>query len=111
MDALESTVRMNADRIMLSEVRSIEVKSLITCWSQGAKGVTSLHTDHVKKIPDRILNLMPTKEDAERLKNNVYEKVLDSGEIVERVVYEVSSSRIMDVVQIPAIFKEEMAYS
>lgn len=46
-----------------------------------------------------------------RLQSRVYEKVLDSGEIVERVVYEVSSSRIMDVVQIPAIFKEEMAYS
>lgn len=80
-DALEDTVRMNADRIMLSEVRSIEVKSLITCWSQGAKGVTSLHTDHVKKIPDRILNLMPTKEDAERMKNNVYEN-LDIGILI-----------------------------
>lgn len=46
-----------------------------------------------------------------RLQSRIYEKVLDSGETVEKIVYEVSSSRIIDVVKSPAIREEEMAYS
>lgn len=76
--ALKTCVRMNSDRIMLSEVRSVEAKYLIECWTGGVKGVTTLHTDDVRKIPDRILNMMPTRLDAERLENNVYES-LDIG--------------------------------
>jgi len=84
-EALETTVRMNVNRIMLSEVRGVESKALVSCWSQGAKGVTSVHSDHTKKIVDRLLNLMPTREDAERLKNNIYEN-LDIGILIsERI--------------------------
>lgn len=52
---------------MLSEARSTEVKSLLECWSTGIRGFTTLHTDDVRKIPDRILNMMESRMDADRM--------------------------------------------
>lgn len=75
--ALKTCMRLNPSRVMLSEVRSVEAVHLIECWTAGVKGATTLHTDDVKKIPDRILNMMPA-EDKERLENNIYE-CLDVG--------------------------------
>ena len=82
-DALKECMRMNPKRILLSEVRSIEVKNLIELWNTGSKGITTLHTDDVRKIPDRMLNMMPTRLDAERLRNNIYEN-LDIGILIRR---------------------------
>lgn len=85
VDAINKCMRLNPKRMMLSEVRSVEAMQLIEGWSTGVKGITTLHTDDVRKIPDRILNMMPTRLDAERLKNNVYEN-LDLGVMVRRRV-------------------------
>ena len=52
-------------------------------WNTGSKGITTLHTDDVRKIPDRMLNMMPTRLDAERLRNNIYEN-LDIGILIRR---------------------------
>ena len=52
-------------------------------WNTGSKGITTLHTDDVRKIPDRMLNMMPTRLDAERLRNNIYEN-LDIGLLIRR---------------------------
>lgn len=71
-DALKEVLRMNPNRVMLSEARSVEVKQLVECWTTGITGFTTLHTDDVRKIPDRILNMMPSRQDAERLSNDVY---------------------------------------
>ena len=57
-------MRINPKRILLSEVRSVEAKNLIELWNTGSKGITTLHTDDVRKIPDRMLNMMPTTLDA-----------------------------------------------
>lgn len=75
--ALKTCMRLNPNRVMLSEVRSVEAVHLIECWTAGVKGTTTLHTDNVKKIPDRILNMMPAA-DKERLENNIYD-CLDIG--------------------------------
>lgn len=75
--ALKTCMRLNPSRVMLAEVRSVEAVHLIECWTAGVKGATTLHTDDVKKIPDRILNMMPSA-DKERLENNIYE-CLDVG--------------------------------
>ena len=76
-------MRINPKRILLSEVRSVEAKNLIELWNTGSKGITTLHTDDVRKIPDRMLNMMPTRLDAERLRNNIYEN-LDIGLLIRR---------------------------
>lgn len=82
-EALKECMRINPKRIILSEVRSVEAMNLIEVWNAGSKGITTLHTDDVRKIPDRILNMMPTRMDAERLHNNVYEN-LDVGVLIRR---------------------------
>lgn len=46
-----------------------------------------------------------------RLQSRIYEKVSDSGETVEKVVYEVSSNRIIDVPENYLVSQEEMIYS
>lgn len=81
--ALKTCVRATTSRVMISEVRSVEVKELIELWSSGVKGMTTMHCDDVRKIPDRILNMMPTRLDAERLENNVYEN-LDIGIVIDQ---------------------------
>ena len=45
---------MTPNRVMLSEARSTEVKQLAECRTTGITGFTTLHTDDVRKIPDRI---------------------------------------------------------
>ena len=82
-EALKECMRINPKRIILSEVRSVEAMNLIEAWNAGAKGITTLHCDDVRKIPDRILNMMPTRMDAERLHNNVYEN-LDVGVLIRK---------------------------
>ncbi len=73
--AIKTCLRQNPSWIMLSEARSVEVKSLLECWSTGIRGFTTLHTDDVRKIPDRILNMMENRYDANRLENDVFSYV------------------------------------
>ena len=70
--AIKTCLRLNPNWMMLSEVRSREAKSLIECWSTGIKGFTTIHTDDVQKIPDRLLNMMENRLDAQRLVNDIY---------------------------------------
>lgn len=70
--AIKTCLRLNPNWMMLSEVRSREAKSLIECWSTGIKGFTTIHTDDVRKIPDRLLNMMENRLDAQRLVNDIY---------------------------------------
>lgn len=70
--AIKACLRQNPQWIMLSEARSTEVKYLLECWSTGVSGFTTLHTDDVRKIPDRIQNMMGDNRDAERLENDIF---------------------------------------
>ncbi|MCR5469115.1 MAG: CpaF/VirB11 family protein [Lachnospiraceae bacterium] len=84
-DALKACMRLNPSWIMLSEARSTEAKYLIEDWSSGVKGITTIHTDDVRKIPDRILNMIGNATDVSRLVNSVYEYV-DVGVLLKKVV-------------------------
>ena len=72
-DAIKSSLRLNPKWIMLSEARSKEVKFLLEGWSTGVRGMTTLHTDDVRKVPDRILNMLESRIDADRLENDIYQ--------------------------------------
>lgn len=71
--AIKTCLRQNPKWIMLSEARSIEAKYLIEAWSTGVNGITTIHTDDIRKIPSRFLNMMANRDDADRLENDVYE--------------------------------------
>lgn len=81
--AIKSALRQNPKWLMLAEARSTEVKSLIECWSTGVSGFTTLHTNDVRNIPDRILDMMPTRIDADRLENDVY-RYVDVGVLIAK---------------------------
>ena len=80
--AIKTCLRLNPKWIMLSEVRSNEVVHLIECFSTGVKGVTTLHTDDVKKIPDRMLNMAGPKASS-NMENDIY-SFIDIGVLIKR---------------------------
>lgn len=70
--AIKAALRQNASWIMLSEARSSEVRYLLESLSTGLHGMTTLHTDDVRKIPDRVLNMTRDSYSAARIENDVY---------------------------------------
>lgn len=74
-DAIKACLRQNPRWLMLSEARSIEVTSLLEQWSTGVNGFTTIHLDDVRKLPDRILDMMNNVKDADRMENRIYRYV------------------------------------
>lgn len=70
--AIKTALRQNPQWVLLSEARSVEVKYLLECFSTGLHGLTTLHTDDTRKIPDRIQNMMKDAYAASRLENDIY---------------------------------------
>ncbi len=70
--AIKTALRQNPQWVLLSEARSMEVKYLLECFSTGLHGLTTLHTDDTRKIPDRIQNMMQDSYAASRLENDIY---------------------------------------
>ena len=70
--AIKAALRQNPQWVLLSEARSVEVKYLVECFSTGLHGLTTLHTDDCRKIPDRIENMMQDSYAASRLENDIY---------------------------------------
>ena len=82
-EAIKSSLRLNPKWIMLSEARSKEVKYLLESWSTGVRGMTTLHTDDVRNVPDRILNMLENRSDADRMENDIFQ-ALDVGVLVRK---------------------------
>lgn len=83
-DAIKTCLRQNPKRIVLSEARSIEVTSLLEQWSTGVHGFTTIHLDDVRKLPDRILNMMENENDASRMINRIY-RYVNVGILIRKV--------------------------
>ena len=69
---IKTALRQNPQWVLLSEARSVEVKYLLECFSTGLHGLTTLHTDDTRKIPDRIANMMQDAYAASRLENDIF---------------------------------------
>lgn len=73
--AVSVALRMNPGWLMIAETRSREVRYLLESWSNGVSCMTTLHVDDVRRIPDRILNMLESRQDAGRLVNQIYADV------------------------------------
>jgi pilus assembly protein CpaF len=94
--AIKSSLRLNPKWIMLSEARSKEVRYLLESWSTGVRGMTTLHTDDVRNVPDRILSMLETRLDADRMENDIYQ-ALDVGLLIrKRTLSDGKISRYID---------------
>lgn len=71
-DAIKETVRLMPQWVLLSEARSVEVKYLLESLTTGSKCITTLHTDDIRKIPNRILNMIGDTEDVNATLSTIY---------------------------------------
>lgn len=83
--AIKACLRQNPQWILLSEARSIEVKYLVESMSTGTHCLTTIHTDDVRKVPDRIKNMAQDSTTADRLENDVY-AFLDAAVLVKKTI-------------------------
>lgn len=94
-DAIKASLRQNPKWLMLSEARSVEVTSLLEQWSTGVNGFTTIHLDDLRKLPDRIQNMMNNINDADRMENRIYQYV-NVGILIRREKSEDGIRRYMD---------------
>ena len=81
--AIKTCLRLNPTWMFLSEARSLEVRYLLEGLSTGVRGMTTLHTDDVRNIPDRIVNMAGAGSESERIRNDTY-SFLDVGVLLKR---------------------------
>lgn len=81
--AIKTCLRLNPSWMFLSEARSKEVRYLLEGFSTGVCGMTTLHTDDVRKIPDRIVNMAGAGAESERILNDAY-SFLDVAVLLRR---------------------------
>lgn len=81
-EAIRVCLRQSPKWIILSETRSTEVRYLLETLSTGASGLTTIHTDDVRNIPERMKNMADCHEDLQRIENNIY-RFLDVGILVK----------------------------
>lgn len=72
-DAIKACLKHNPRWICLTETRGNEVRDLIKCFSTGISGITTLHTDDVRKVPERMVNMREDDMNSTQFLNNVYE--------------------------------------
>lgn len=82
-DGIKAALRQNPKWVIVSEARSTEVKYLIESFSTGLHGMTTLHLDDVRKIPDRIQNMTADALTAARIRNDVY-TFIDAGVLLRK---------------------------
>lgn len=95
--AIKASMRQLPAWLILSEARSLEVEYLLESMSTGISCMTTLHTDDVRKIPDRICSMM--KKD---VTNEVY-SFLDIGVLIG--CYEIPGEGIRRRIEQAAIFE------
>ena len=84
-EAIKACLRQLPQWIILSEARSTEVRYLLESLSTGASGLTTLHTDDVRNIPERIKNMAGGRDDLERIENDTY-RYIDIGILVKSTI-------------------------
>lgn len=70
--AIKTVLRQNVQHVFLSEARSVEVKYLIECLSTGLHGLTTLHTDDLRKVAGRIKNMVQDPYLASRIETDTF---------------------------------------
>ena len=95
--AIKACLRQNPQWILLSEARSSEVKYLIESMSTGTHCLTTIHTDDVRKVPDRIKNMIHETVVADRIDNDVF-SFLDLAVLVRKKIVNGKIIRYIDQV-------------
>lgn len=68
--AIKSALRQLCKWLLMSEARSKEVVQLLEAASTGCSIMTTIHSDDVRKLPDRVVNMMGLEGEEKR--NDIY---------------------------------------
>lgn len=101
--AIKACLRQNPQWILLSEARSTEVKYLIESMSTGTHCLTTIHTDDVRKVPDRIKNMIHDSSQLSQVENDVF-SFLDVAVLIKKRVLDGKIVRYIDQI---AFFSRE----
>lgn len=82
-DAIKTCLRQNPKWMMISEIRDDAVIDYIRGLSTGVNGLTTTHTDDVRSIPSRMMN-MAGAEARRSIENDIYSFV-NVGVLVSRM--------------------------
>ena len=93
--AIKACLRQLPQWILLSEARSTEVKYLIESMSTGTHCLTTIHTDDVRKVPDRVKNMIQDGTNADRVVNDVY-MFLDVAVLIRKAFHDGRITRFVD---------------
>lgn len=73
---METALRMNARRIMMGELRgSNDMEAFLECVSNGIPIMTTTHTNDARLFPDRAVNMLQGRQDAQRIGNALHSYV------------------------------------
>lgn len=95
--AIKACLRHNPQWMMISEIRGVEAEDYITGLTTGVNGITSLHTDDARKVPDRIVNMTGNINQSEKILQDVY-SFLDVAVLVARRDVNGQMARFIDQV-------------
>lgn len=95
---LSAALRMSPDRIEFGECRGRESRYLLECWSNGVPLMTTIHTPDAGEVEDRMLNMLETRQDADRIVNQLYNNLDVSVLVKQREHSDGSISRHIDQV-------------
>ena len=104
--AIRASLRQNPSRILVSEVRGLEIVELLSCWSSGIPGITTLHTNDARKVPDRMCNMAGRAGDALSMLADIY-MFLDAAVFLEHVWDPVKNCRVRRIAQICFFTRQE----
>ncbi len=93
--AIKTCLRLNPKWMMVSETRSKEVIYLVEGFSTGVRGMTTLHTDDVRKVPDRMVNMAGQTRDEGRMENDIYSFINVAVMIRRREVTDENNERVV----------------
>lgn len=83
-NVIKAGLRHNIKWTLLSEARrGMEVDALLNTLSSGVHCITTVHTDDVRTIPDRMYNMIGESNASVRVINNVY-RYFDVGILVTK---------------------------
>lgn len=71
-DAIVASLRHDPKWLMVSEVRGEEVTAYIKQLTTGVNGITTLHTDDARKVPNRLVNMASDKVGKDRMESDIF---------------------------------------
>lgn len=104
-DAIKSCLRLLPQWILLSEARSKEVQYLLESISTGAKCITTIHTDDMRKVPKRVVNMMGDMDNSSLAEQMAY-SYFDVGILVDKVQDAVTGKISRFIAQIVMYYEE-----